>query len=132
MLSFLLFGMAIYGLASALTVLKFGRYFFGIGYCEGKTCQAAGCANEEPCKAKGHPGEHRKFLGKLFFIGDIFYCPPCISFYLGMAASVWFLSPASQVVGIWWKAMIVDGLVAVAFSYLAHALTEKLTHGTGV
>lgn len=109
MLTFLLFAMAVYGLATALTVLKFGQYFFGT-WEKGK----------------------RKFLGKIPFFGDIFYCPPCISFYLGMAASVWLLSPAYAIVPVWWKAMIVDGLVAVAFSYLAHALAEKLTHGTGV
>ncbi|HXX92245.1 MAG TPA: hypothetical protein VEN81_01345 [Planctomycetota bacterium] len=107
MLGLILFLLAIYGLASALTVLKFGQYFFGT-YKE------------------------RKFLGRVPFFGDIFYCPPCISFYLGMAASVFILSPSRDLVPVWWKAMLLDGLAAVAFSYLAHAAAEKLTHGLDV
>jgi hypothetical protein len=132
MVALAIFLMAVYGLASALTVLKFGRYFFGVGYCGGKNCYAADCTKEEPCKKEGHPKEHRKFVGKLPFFGDIFYCPPCISFYIGMAVSVWFLSPSSLVVPIWWKAMVLDGLSAVAFSYLAHVTAERLTHGLDV
>ncbi len=109
MLALVVFLMAVYGLANALTVLKFGRYFFGTW-----------------------KKEDRKFLGKIPFFGDIFYCPPCISFYIGMAVSIWFLSPSRVMVPIWWKAAILDGLAAVAFSYLAHATAEKLTHGLDV
>lgn len=107
MLSLVLFFMAVYGLASALTVLKFGQYFFGTH-------------------------KERKSLGKIPFLGDIFYCPPCISFYLGMAVSVFILSPSMMVVPVWWKAMLLDGLAAVAFSYLAHVTAEKLSHGLDV
>ena len=109
MVSVAIFVLAVYGLASALTVLKFGRYFFGT-----------------------YEADKRKFLGKIPFFGDIFYCPPCISFYIGMAVSVFFLSPSRTMVPVWWKAMILDGLMAVAFSYLAHAAAERLTHGLDV
>lgn len=117
MIPLILFFLAVYGLASALTVLKFGRYFFGTVQCDKKECQQ-----------KGHPKETRKFLGKIPFFGDIFYCPPCISFYLGMIFSVFLFSPSRGLVPVWWKAMLLDGLAAVAFSYLAHVTAERLSH----
>ena len=129
MVPLVIFLLAIYGLASALTVLKFGRYFFGVGYCGGGDCPDEKCPKEAARKGSK---EHRRFLGRLPFFGDIFYCPPCISFYLGMAMSVFILSPSKDLVPVWWKAMLLDGLAAVAFSYLAHAAAEKLTHGLDV
>src|SRR4029077_14465593 len=122
MLSLVIFVLAVYGLASALTVLKFGRYFFGVGYCGGKDCLDAKCAKDDAQKGSK---AHRKFLGRLPFFGDVFYCPPCISFYIGMGVSVFMLSPSRTLVPIWCKAMFLDGLVAVAFSYLAHVTVEK-------
>jgi len=129
MLSLVIFVLAVYGLASALTVLKFGRYFFGVGYCGGKDCLDAKCAKDDAQKGSK---AHRKFLGRLPFFGDVFYCPPCISFYIGMVFSVFLLSPAIKVAPIWWKAMLLDGPAAVAFSYLAHIVAEKLIHGLDV
>jgi len=132
MLALVVFLLAVYGLASALAVLKFGQYFFGIGYCKKKDCPVADCSCDEILKKEGHPKEHRKFLGRIPFFGDIFYCPPCISFYIGMAFSAFILSPSRALVPIWWKAMIMDGLAAVAFSYFVHVLVEKLSHGLDV
>lgn len=129
MVPLIIFLLAIYGLASAITVLKFGRYFFGVGYCGGSKCLDKKCSGEAIHIGSGI---HRRFLGRLPFFGDIFYCPPCISFYLGMAASVFILSPSKDLVPVWWKAMLLDGLAAVAFSYLAHAVAERLTHGLDV
>lgn len=101
------FVMAVYGLANAIAVLKFGKYFLGT-YSE------------------------RKFLGKIPFLGDLFYCPPCLSFWIGMGFSWAFLSPSSEWVFVWWKAMLVDGLLASAFAYLFHLTSERLGHNLGI
>lgn len=100
----MVFIMAVYGLSNAIAVLKFGRYFLGTF------------------------GE-RKFLGKVPVLGDLFYCPPCLAFWIGMAGSAWFLSPAHEWIPVWWKAMIVDGLMASAAAYLFHVIAERLGHG---
>ena len=103
----LVFVLAVYGLANAIAVLKFGRYFLGTH-------------------------SDRKFLGKLPFLGDLLYCPPCLAFWLGMAGSAFLISPSAEWVGIWWKAMIVDGLVASACAYFGHLIAEKLSHGLDI
>jgi uncharacterized protein YbdZ (MbtH family) len=100
----LVFVTAVYGLANAIAVLKFGRFLFGTW-------------------------KERKGLGRIPYAGDLFYCPPCLAFWIGMAASKWFVSPAGAVVPAGWKAMIADGLVASAFAYLAHVWAEKTSSG---
>jgi hypothetical protein len=103
-LTILLFLLAVYGLANAIAVLKIGRYFLGTE-------------------------DKRKGPGRLPYFGDLLYCPPCLAFWFGMACSAWFLSPASLVVPVWWKAMLLDGLAACAVAYLLHVLAERLGHG---
>ena len=114
---FLIFVLAVYGLANAVAVLKIGRYFLGTSHCRKQECQAL-----------QHPLETRKFLGRVPYLGDLLYCPPCIGFWVGMAFSVWLFSAARPFVEIWWKAMIVDGLAASGVAYLVHATAERLTH----
>lgn len=115
-----LFLLAVYGLANAIAVLKFGQLFFGKGYCP---------KPQESCPHKDHPKELRKCLGKIPFIGDLFYCPPCLAFWIGMAMSVWVMSPSAAFLNIAWKAMLVDGLAASASAYLLHVTAEKLSYG---
>lgn len=103
----LVFVLAVYGLANAISVLKFGRYFLGTH-------------------------SERKFLGRVPIFGDLLYCPPCLSFWIGMAGSVFFVSPSAEWVTLWWKAMLVDGLVASAFAYFCHLAAERLSHGLDI
>lgn len=118
---FLIFVLAVYGLANAVAVLKIGRYFLGSSHCRKDGCQSA-----------GHPFETRKGLGRLPYLGDLLYCPPCIGFWVGMGFSVWFLSAAAPFVQVWWKAMIIDGLSASAAAYLAHLTAERLSHNLDI
>lgn len=69
-------------------------------------------------------------LAGIPILGSLVRCPPCISFWAGMACSLWVLSPAAKVVDTAWKAALLDGLVACAFSYFAHVVMERT--GLGV
>lgn len=104
MIKLVVFVMAVYGLANAIAVLKFGQYFLGTW-------------------------DKRKLPGKIPVLGDMLYCPPCLSFWIGMACSYWFFSPAQAFVGLGWKAMVVDGLVACAAAYILHLVAERVCHG---
>lgn len=95
------FLLAIYGCANAIAVLKFGRYFLGTV-------------------------EKRKFLGKIPILGDLFYCPPCLAFWIGLAGSEFVYSPTDGLIVAGWRTMIVDGLAASAFSYCLHVANERM------
>lgn len=110
-----IFVLAVYGLANAVAVLKIGRYFFGQGYCK-----AIDCIHEK------HPHELRRGPGRIPYAGDVFYCPPCIAFWIGMAGSRWILSPAAGLVGAGWKSVLLDGLLASAVTYIAHVVMERV------
>lgn len=103
----LLFFLAVYGAANAIAVLKFGQYFIGTW-------------------------DRRKFLGKIPIVGDLLYCPPCLSFWIGGVFSLWMFSPSSPFIGRAESAAFVDGLAASAVSYLIHLAAERLGHGLGV
>ncbi len=103
----LFFLLAIYGLANAIAVLKFGRYFLGTV-------------------------NNRKFIGRIPFIGDLFYCPPCLAFWIGMAASAWVYSPTAGLVLSGWRTVLTDGLAASAFAYFLHMANERMGHGLDV
>lgn len=111
---------AVHGLATAIAVLKIGRYIFGLGYCEKKDAE---------CSSPKHPFEHRKFLGRIPKVGDLLYCTPCLSFWIGMIFSLTVLSPARTVCPIWWQAMVLDGLMACAVSWLLFLVAKKLEQG---
>lgn len=115
-----IFLIAVHGLATALSVLKIGRYIFGLGYCDKKDTE---------CSEAKHPFEHRKFLGRIPKVGDLFYCTACLAFWIAMAASVLAFSPARAVCPIWWKAMVLDGLMACAVSWLLFLVARKLEQG---
>lgn len=99
MLAFSIFLLAVYGLANAFT-LKIGQFIFG-------------------------DYEKRKFLGRVPYLGDIFYCPPCLAFWIGIACSLFILSPSAGYVSAAWKAALLDGLAASAFAYVVLVATEK-------
>lgn len=109
---------AVYGLSNAIAVLKIGRFIFGISHC-----------SKEDCTSTGHPKEFRKFLGRIPYLGDLFYCPPCLAFWFGMAASRLGVSPSAFVTDVPWTATIVDGLLASGVVWMLHLAAERLGHG---
>lgn len=113
-----LFFLSVYGLANAIAVLKIGRYFLGYGYCFAKDCTAL-----------DHPLDKRRGFGTIPYLGDLLYCPPCISFWWGMLTSIFLISPASLVIQNVFKSAFIDGLAACAMSYLLHVSMEKMSQG---
>lgn len=148
MLTLTIFLLAVYGLANAIAMLKIGVYLFGDPVDE-VTVQGGAKMSWKSLVYKGEDLQvedmeghtfniprqsvlkilRRKGLGRIPYLGEIFYCPACLSFWIGMAASLWVLSPSAQVCGTWWKAMLLDGLMACAASWLLHAVSMKMTHG---
>lgn len=114
-----IFVLAIFGLATAIAVLKFGQLFFGIGHCPKK---------DDECKEKGHPKELRRGLGRIPYIGDLFYCPPCLAFWFGLTISLGVVSPSRFVISTVWQAAIIDGLLASGAIWLLHLIAERLGH----
>jgi hypothetical protein len=116
----IIFLFAIYGLANAIAVLKIGQYFIGTSHC-----------SEKDCKKEGHPKETRKGLGRVPYLGDLLYCPPCLAFWFGMAMSHFVVSPAAAggLVGPWWQGMAIDGLIASGMIWILHLTAERLGHG---
>lgn len=118
LLSLILFLLAVYGLSNAIAVLKIGRYFLGVGHC-----------TEKECKAPGHPHDKRRFLGRIPYLGDLFYCPPCLGFWIGIAFSVLIFSPASEFTRVQWKSAVTDGLAASGMIWLLHAWAMRTIDG---
>lgn len=110
-----LFALAVYGLANAMAVLKIGQFMFGKSVCI-----------ETDCPHPRHPYELRKSLGRIPKIGDLFYCPPCLAFWIGMAASWWLFSPSSLLIPRGWRTTILDGLMASGMTYILHVWMEYL------
>lgn len=113
-----IFFLSVYGLANAIAVLKVGRYLFGQGHCF-----------EKDCTALDHPLDKRRGLGTVPYIGDMLYCPPCLSFWIGLVFSFFILSPASQFVYLRGAAALVDGMAACAVSYILHVTMERMGFG---
>lgn len=118
-LTLFIFLTSVFGLSTAIAVLKIGQHIFGVAYCPKKECSH-----------KDHPKELRRFLGRIPVLGDLFYCPPCLAFWIGTALSALVLSPATLVVHVRWAAAIIDGLMACGVVWLLHATAARLTHGT--
>jgi len=114
----ILFLLAVYGFANAIAVLKIGQYIFGHRHCDDKDC-----------KAPGHPREKRKFLGRIPYLGDLFYCPPCIAFWFGVAFSFYVFSPAADFTLVPWKAALTDGFAACGMIWLLHAWSMRTIEG---
>lgn len=71
----------------------------------------------------------RWITDKIPGISHLFHCPTCLSFWIGMAFSLWILSPCSQVCPSSVKTIVMDGLAASAFSYVAHVTMERVGLG---
>ena len=148
MLTVVIFLLAVYGLANAIAMLKIGVYFFGDPVDEvvlsgGQKVSWTSLMDKgetiEVEDSSGHTFEFRKIdvkriqrrkgLGRIPYLGEMFYCPACLSFWIGMATSWWILSPAAQVCVRGWKTTLLDGLMACAVSWLLHVFSMKMTAG---
>jgi hypothetical protein len=148
MLTLVIFLLAVYGLANAIAMLKIGVYFFGDPVDElvlsggtriawrslAETGSQIGIEDQNGRQVTFEKTDvkrilRRKFLGRIPYVGEMFYCPACLSFWIGMAASAWVISPAFQVCPVAWKAVLLDGLMACATSWLLHAAAVRMTRG---
>lgn len=148
MLTLVVFLLAVYGLANAIAMLKIGVYFFGdptdeIVLLNGTKIAWKNltekddalyfddCRGQKATCFKEHVRQilKRKGLGRIPYLGEMFYCPACLSFWIGMAASRWIISVAAQVCSVPWKATLLDGLMACAASWLLHVVAMKMTAG---
>lgn len=106
--------LAVYGISNAIAVLKAGyplRKFL-----ETMEIQA----------------KNKIAKGFWAFWRTLFKCPPCLSFWIGMAMSVWVISITKGMVAEWWMVMILDGFILCATSWLLHVAAERLGHGLDV
>jgi len=71
----------------------------------------------------------RKAVAKVPVLSDFVKCPPCLSFWIGMAVSAWVLSPASQVCAPGWRPIVIDGLAASGIVWLLHVAAERTAFG---
>lgn len=148
MLTLIIFLLAVYGLANAIAMLKIGVYFFGdpenqLIMADGRKydwkkfvdkgdyyeIEFTNGVKNELKKVGGDRILRRKGLGRIPYLGEMFYCPACLSFWIGMAASWWILSPAAQVCARGWKTTVLDGLMACGASWLLHVFSMKMTAG---
>lgn len=106
--------LATYGLATAIAVLKAGKPIRDLfEWLETKT--------RDPV------------LRAIWtFFKTLFKCPPCLSFWIGMASSVWVMSITKGLVAQWWMAMVMDGLIVCGTSWLLHLAAERLGYGLDV
>ncbi len=117
-LALVLYVLSVFGLANAIAVLKIGRYFFGRERCR-----------EENCPHPRHPYDLRRFLGRIPYVGDLFYCTACLGFWIGMAFSKAAYSVSSLLIERPWLATVSDGLIACAGCWLLFLVAERLGHG---
>jgi hypothetical protein len=152
MLTLIIFLLTVYGLANAIAMLKIGCYFFGDPTDElvlengtripwkrlldkGESLEIEDCKGRKFEFKKLDVGRvlRRKGLGRIPYLGDMFYCPACLSFWIGGAFSMLVMSPSIEIVlargGGPWTASVVDGLAACAVSSLLHAAYTKMLHG---
>lgn len=106
--------LAVYGLANAIAVLKAGKPLRT--WLESREIRS------------------RRKWAKWFwqFWGSLFKCPPCLSFWIGMAASTWVLSITSGLIQDRWLVTLSDGFILCATSYFLHLFAERLGHGLDI
>lgn len=107
--------LAVYGLATSIAVLKAGKLI------------------RHPLEALKDLFKGR-FLGMPWrFLAALVNCPPCLSFWIGLAASRWVLSPSYEAVlgrgGNIWTAAVLDGLAACGTSWVLHTVTMRMCAG---
>jgi len=106
--------LAVYGAANAIAVLKAGyplRTFL----------------EKMELRSRG-----KVLKGFWAFWKTLFKCPPCLSFWIGMAASTWVLSITRGMVAEVWMATLMDGFILCATSWMFHLVAERIGHGLDV
>lgn len=71
----------------------------------------------------------REALGPVPVLRDLVKCPPCLSFWIGLTASLWVISPTVVIYGLVPFAPAVDGATACGFSWIAHVAAERMGYG---
>ena len=61
-------------------------------------------------------------FGRIPLLGPLVRCPICVSFWIGMALSLWVISPSAQVIHERWKAVLLDSLAGLGFTFVFHVL----------
>lgn len=108
--SMVMFFLAVYGLANAISILKVGRPIRWL-------------AERVP---PWYLVEKDGVTVRRSFATDLMSCPPCVSFWIGLAASFFIWSPAS----LWAKmpeAAFVDGLACTAITWILHVITDRVS-----
>lgn len=108
----LLFLLAVYGLANAVAILKVGKPLRLIASRIGPFYLHQTSPNL---------AEARRSIWQ-----DLVECPACLSFWIGIAASLYAFSPASSVVHDRAVAATFDGLAASGSSWIIHVVLEKI------
>jgi hypothetical protein len=110
-----IFLLAVYGLANSIAVLKAGKMV------------------RNPLEALSD-----FWAGSLWglpwrFLTALVKCPPCLSFWIGIAGSWWVLSPSMDFIVAHgkepWVAAIVDGLAACGASWILHVAAMRMCIG---
>jgi hypothetical protein len=97
-MAYIIWALAVYGLANAVAVLKFGQLYI-------------------------HP-----WTDKIPVVRHVAHCCACASFWVALVASWFVFSPAQAAFPslVAWKALWVDGAAASAVSYLLYSVAEHL------
>lgn len=68
-------------------------------------------------------------FGRIPILKDLIKCPPCLSFWIGMAFSYFCFSPSFEFMKNAGAAVVVDGLAASGFTWIIHVTAERIAFG---
>ena len=68
-------------------------------------------------------------FGRIPVLGALIRCPICVSFWIGIALSLWVISPSIPVVHERWQAVLLDGLAGLGFTFILHVTMDRLSGG---
>jgi len=107
---FVIFALAVYGLANAISVLKAGRPLRWLA------------ARIPPWYRVDRDG----ITVRRSMVLDLLECPPCLSFWIGLLMSLLIWSPMSTWIHRMPEASFVDGLACSAVSWVMHVVTDRV------
>lgn len=113
MTALVVFLLSVYGLATSVAILKAGRLVL------------------HPLEALSELWKGSVWGMPWRFLSALVRCPPCLSFWIGVAGSRWVLSPSRHLVagGNVWTAAVVDGLAACGSTWLLHVAAMRMCVG---
>ena len=68
-------------------------------------------------------------FGRIPVLGTLIRCPICVSIWIGISLSLWVISPSTQVVDERWRAVLLDGLAGLGFTFICHVTMDRLSGG---